>query len=213
MKKCYNCGKLADSKDHLPPKGFFPKPSPSNLITAPCCGSCNNSFSPIDEKFRAFVASDENRNSAGLRILSEKVFSRNSIKGRPFLEIAMSMRPVVVWKSPRHTVVPKLSMPKQEVEAFLFRLTRGLVFKFYRTIHNLDAHLYFEYLSDPNEPNPALVMAKQMAPAMDFTDIGDGVFAFWRAAQGRSSIWIYCFYQGATFFVLHSMDDHPLFHV
>jgi len=29
---CYLCGNPADTKDHLPPKGFFPKPAPVDLI-------------------------------------------------------------------------------------------------------------------------------------------------------------------------------------
>lgn len=209
---CYNCGEPADSKDHLPPKAFFPTPAPSNLITMPCCTDCNNGFSLLDEKFRIFAASDEQRNSAGLRILEQKVFSPNSTKGRPFLEIAQTLRDVVVKQGSRRILKPKLSMPKSEAQQFLFRLTRGLIAKFYPDLHGPDGNFYMEYLSDPNEQNPAIQIAKKAVPFMERQDLGNGVFEFWRVAQNRHSVWIYSFYHGATFMVLHSLDDHPIFH-
>lgn len=177
----------------------------------PCCSQCNNGFSLLDEKFRIFAASDEQRNSAGLRILMEKVFSPNSTKGRPFLEIAMSLRNVVVTNGNSRIVKPKLSMPKPEVQQFVFRLARGLIAKFYPELHDLNGKYYMEYLTNPNELNPFVNIAKKYERDLKFQELGDGVFAFWRANQGRHSIWIFSFYRGATFMVLHSLDDHPLF--
>ena len=60
-RECVYCGsrkRLTD--DHIPPKGLFPKPRPSNLITVPCCRKCNESASKDDEYFRAML-SWENR--------------------------------------------------------------------------------------------------------------------------------------------------------
>lgn len=54
---CAICGKReATTVDHVPPKGLFPKPWPSDLITVPACGSCNNGASVDDEKFRVYMA-------------------------------------------------------------------------------------------------------------------------------------------------------------
>ena len=54
--KCYICGKGgADSKDHIPPKGIFPKDLRGklrgNLITVPAHSECNNSFKLDDANF------------------------------------------------------------------------------------------------------------------------------------------------------------------
>jgi len=209
---CYNCGKAADSRDHLPPKAFFPKPAPLELITVPCCTECNHGFSHLDEKFRIFVASDEQRSSAGLRILEEKVFSVNSVGGRPFREVAATYKEVVVKDGAKLLLKPKISFPMAEAKQFLFRLTKGLVSKFYPDIHAADAKFYMEYLSNPNEQNPAVRLAMKAVPSMERQQLGAGVFEFWRVAQKRRSVWIYSFYEGATFMVLHSLDDHPLFH-
>lgn len=49
---CTYCANPADTKDHIPPKGLFPKPRPSSLITVPSCSSCNKSYSKDDEYLR-----------------------------------------------------------------------------------------------------------------------------------------------------------------
>jgi len=45
-KRCYLCGKAKpDSKDHIPPRGVFPKVPKGNLITVPAHRTCNNEYS------------------------------------------------------------------------------------------------------------------------------------------------------------------------
>jgi hypothetical protein len=56
-KKCVYCGaQNPETKDHVPPKGIFPKPRPSNLITVPCCNKCHDGTSKDDEYFRDMIA-------------------------------------------------------------------------------------------------------------------------------------------------------------
>lgn len=50
--RCAYCGEPATTRDHVPPRGLFPKPAPSDLITVPSCQSCNNPASLDDELFR-----------------------------------------------------------------------------------------------------------------------------------------------------------------
>ena len=64
MKHCYLCGvaltKENRTKDHIPPKQFFPDPKPDNLWTVPCCREHNvGEFSPDDEKIRTFLCASE----------------------------------------------------------------------------------------------------------------------------------------------------------
>lgn len=54
--KCIYCGKLADTRDHAPPRCLLLPPLPSNLITLPACQSCNNGFSFDENVVRAFFA-------------------------------------------------------------------------------------------------------------------------------------------------------------
>lgn len=55
---CAYCGREgAVTRDHIPPRSFFPKPRPSDLITVPCCVDCHEGWSEDDEYFRAAVLS------------------------------------------------------------------------------------------------------------------------------------------------------------
>ena len=49
---CAYCGATSPmTRDHIPPKGIFPAPRPSDLITVPSCASCNQAASESDECF------------------------------------------------------------------------------------------------------------------------------------------------------------------
>ncbi len=54
-KRCVYCKKVADTKDHAPPRFLLRRPLPSNLITLPACQKCNNGFSFDERVVRAFL--------------------------------------------------------------------------------------------------------------------------------------------------------------
>jgi hypothetical protein len=57
-KMCALCGEnLATTKDHIPPRGLYPKPRPNgiNLHTVPACTGCNNDAQKEDEEFKVFI--------------------------------------------------------------------------------------------------------------------------------------------------------------
>jgi hypothetical protein len=63
MKECYICAEAgADSRDHVLPESFFPKPRPDNLITLPAHYSCHNRLS--EEYVRAILAGFADSNPA-----------------------------------------------------------------------------------------------------------------------------------------------------
>jgi hypothetical protein len=73
--KCVYC-KLQESTtdDHVPPKSFFPKPRPSNLITVPSCLDCNKGAGKDEEFFLAtFMFSYAGVSEAGKRLWTEKL--------------------------------------------------------------------------------------------------------------------------------------------
>lgn len=55
-RQCAYCEAPATTKDHVPPKGLFARPLPSNLVTVPSCETHNNSASQDDEYFRATLS-------------------------------------------------------------------------------------------------------------------------------------------------------------
>src|SRR5260370_40106493 len=53
---CAYCGKWGViPSDHVPTACLFSKPRPSDLVTVPCCSSCNREFMKDDEYFRIAV--------------------------------------------------------------------------------------------------------------------------------------------------------------
>src|SRR5216684_1138349 len=54
-KCCVYCKKMADTKDHAPPRCLLRRPLPPNLITLPACQECNHGFSFDEKVVRAFL--------------------------------------------------------------------------------------------------------------------------------------------------------------
>jgi hypothetical protein len=81
VKKCDLCGKTADSKEHVPPKGMFPEPRPSDLITVPSCEAHNKEYSMDDEYFIWFITTASAYSSSAMKVVDSKIvkaFKRKS---------------------------------------------------------------------------------------------------------------------------------------
>ena len=75
QEKCVYCNEnKCTTNDHVPPKSFFPKPRPSNLITVPSCLECNQGLGKDEEFFLAtFMFSQVGVSDAGKRLWLEKL--------------------------------------------------------------------------------------------------------------------------------------------
>ena len=79
--ECYCCQEIAETKDHIPPKCFFPKKEDlpqgyldktrGNLITVPSCKQHNNGRSKDDEYTAAFLAINSYEASSLAKRMSE----------------------------------------------------------------------------------------------------------------------------------------------
>ena len=78
---CYFCGNPASSREHVPPKGLFPKSKDSpdgkdyrnNLLTVPSCAIHNTGKSKDDEYLLYFLSMNLVSNPVGQRQLRTKV--------------------------------------------------------------------------------------------------------------------------------------------
>ena len=60
---CVYCGSFGPlHMDHVPPENLFEPLAGSNLITVPCCKSCNSSASKDDQYFLVFIGLREGAN-------------------------------------------------------------------------------------------------------------------------------------------------------
>src|SRR6266446_2126634 len=127
---CYLCGATDRlTRDHIPPKGLFPRPRPSNLHTLPCCEPCNNRASADDEYFRLAVSSLINRNLAGSKSWQRTVES--TLKKRRIAklidELRNSIKPVQI-STPRGSLsLVQIGARAEVTNRVLVRITKGFL--------------------------------------------------------------------------------------
>jgi len=80
---CVFCGDPATTRDHVPPKGVFPDPKPSDLITVPACDSCNSDTKLDDEYFRWLVATGSGGNEDAFKLIKNRIVPK--FRRRPAL--------------------------------------------------------------------------------------------------------------------------------
>jgi hypothetical protein len=205
---CYLCQSTEKlTSDHLPPKNLFPKPKPTNLITVPCCASCNGGFSKLDEQFRVFVSMPVNVSSVGNEIKRKKVFG-GSLKDSPRLKKQMARN---LFKGTLTTELGPITahliaMDRDVIDRFLTRLTKGLLATFYSDINYFDLQFGVTQLNQFGANHPTF---KAVTSILTADQRGDGVFRFWHGVTNEdrtTGVWIYQFYDAALFMVRHSKD-------
>lgn len=229
--RCYNCGKPLEpvpsgyqgpllpqhaTRDHVPPKGIFNDPKPSNLITVDSCNECNLDHSGFDERLRAFAAIDINRNEGGQKILQDKVFGSTMRKRRQrkfMRELALSLRPEVVTTPAGPQLLDRGRVDGREFHKGSEAMTKGLL-----------RHLYpdFDYYSDSfaTEAVNSARLATGVSHVLRLlisgvTEGSQGEiignfeeFRFWHRLelQSHRGFWFLLFYASMGFVVSHSRD-------
>lgn len=202
---CYLCRSTEGlTHDHIPPKNLFPKDRRTNLITVPCCKPCNESFSKLDEQFRAFVSSASNVSETGKAVMRSKVFG-GSLKKCPALKKQMAKD---VFKGTLKTAigpvaVPLIAMDRAVLNPFFTRLTKGLLATFYPDIDYFNLKFGVTQLNQFSAHHPTF---KAVTSVLKADQRGDGVFRFWHglaAEQRTTGVWIFQFYDAALFMVQH----------
>ncbi|MEN6473262.1 MAG: hypothetical protein ABFD81_04545 [Syntrophaceae bacterium] len=206
MKRCYLCGATENiTRDHIPPEGFFIPPLPDNLITVPCCYSCNDSYKKDDEAARTFFSAYRWQSAKGMWVWKNKVVN-STFKRSPKLKanIRKSLLHVPVQTDQGVEIMPAILFPEDRLNRWLIRITRGLLFKFYPDIDSSD--MYFEV----DQITPSQELADTMYATMTYDERGNGIFRFWRAVVSDEincpGMWSYVFYDGMCFSVAHSKD-------
>lgn len=100
-RRCVYCNSRPGvTRDHVPPKSFFPQPRPANLITVPACSECNGGFSKDEDLFlAAFMFS-----SAGISEVGQAIW-------RQTLRRAYSKNPGLRWRISRSIQEVEVSTP------------------------------------------------------------------------------------------------------
>ena len=214
-KPCYLCGgRPADNKDHLFPKGLFPRPIPTNLPRRlPACKQCNQGLSKDEELFRAFVASGMAYESKpGFRIWNERV--RPDLKGgrsglKPFLQSLTKIARVVSESGAflSHTLI--LEIDPEPINRVLRKIAKGLYFLDTGQVLTNDVQILVGYAADQPDRfvSPPLDEAIKGAKR---TDLGNGVVTYWRNTMKddptASLTWLK-FYKDKLFMICTYRED------
>jgi len=130
--KCIYCGvRNAETRDHVPPRSFFPKPRPSDLITIPSCSKCNQDAGKDEEFFLAtFMFGPAGGTDEGKRLWNQKI--RRALQKNLGLRrrIAKNLHPVEIF-SPHGLFIRKgmgIKLENKRHLRIIRMITRGLYY-------------------------------------------------------------------------------------
>lgn len=197
------------TRDHVPPKGLFAEPRPSNLITVPACDPCNKGFGEDDDYFlniaMAWTASET---KDGAIVAASRVRSMRRREGRrkwkPVLE---TLTPIEI-RSKRGIVVERSFTFRIETARLLGtvnRMIRGLYFHETKTALPIGATVQSVTLHDYTELHghePSKMALIECLKAIPSKTIGESTFTYWHfLIDGNSdrSFWCLEFYEQLAF--------------
>lgn len=203
--ECYLCGSEGEmTKDHIPPRGIFPRPLPSNLVTMPCCLKCNQSFHADDEYFRTVVSAFIDRTNSGKTLWDQRVVPNTIKRGRikkALSEMRASAEPVILPTSAGWVQGVAFEYHALPIERVLVRMTRGFLRKKFPEI---DQSL-LDFRMAPIVQFRFDEMAELLNQMPSFS-IGGEVFTCWVGAVRDKlgfGIWFYQFHRSAAYSVEH----------
>lgn len=191
---CVFCGiEKATTKDHIPPKGIFVKPRPSNLITVPACVKCNGGSSGLDEQFIADLGIHvSNGAEAGKRLFAEQVMKtlrHNNELSRKVLGRIKS----VDFTTPEGIIYGRKHIGEWDKEPhmkIIEKTIRGLYY------HHYDEILDANYSVDTYFFDSLTEELQEISKNWAFNSFGDVRYKYTRAEENKetSSVWLFQFY-------------------
>jgi len=204
---CIYCGSKKDlTRDHIPPKSFFPKPRPSKLITVPSCKICNSKYGKDDERLRNLLTSLELTEShPAIQTDISKKRNRSLIRKKGysnFRHMLESMKDVDIFsKGGIYLETRKaFNLDQQIVDIFLERVTRALLFIENQVVIN-NFNFRWKLTPSKNEIETFPNHIKHFFLNSDYKSIGDNIFQYKGIyfPKRASSLWIIKFYNGVEF--------------
>ena len=211
-KLCVYCRSPKDlTRDHIPPRSFFPQPRPKNLLTVPCCVECHRGFTQDDEYLRnLLIFSDGNEGHPAAAVLRAKGFrSLDDPNARGYAKsFFKNVNPGWVrYANGMIATGATMTLDDQRIEDVIERIVVGLFWK------ENDKHLPDDYAVDivgsydhkywdVAIQHSIRKLQSEVAPV----NIGAGVFQYWWSwakhatpEETHRSDWMLQFYEGTTF--------------
>ena len=211
-KLCVYCRSSKDlTRDHIPPRSFFPQPRPTNLITVPCCAECHRDFTINDEYLRnLLIFADGNEDHPAARKLREKGFrSLDDPNKRGYTKSFFNNVNPGWVRYGNGMIAPgaTITLDDERIEDVLCRMTVGLFWKEHDKYLPPDYTVEVFGSYDPRYNNwPVQQSVRRLLHDEDSVNIGNGVFQYrWSwdeqapPEEAHQSDWLLRFYEGTTF--------------
>ena len=213
-KLCVYCRSPKDlTRDHIPPRSFFPPPRPTDLITVPCCCNCHEEFTENDEYLRNYlIFSPQCRGHLAARKLQESGLrslqdSNAGELSNPLFNTGNQSFPGNLVSSLPLGHGATVAPDDERIEDVIERIIVGLFWK------ENDKHLPDEYAVDIVGSYDHKYWDLSIQPSIrrlqseeEPVNIGEGVFQYWWSwaeqaspEETHRSDWMLRFYEGTTF--------------
>ena len=212
--KCVYCHSPQDlTRDHIPPRSFFPQPRPTNLITVPCCRECHSKFTENDEYFRNYLIFSPqcSGHDAAKRLQESGMRSLQDPNAGEFSNPLFNARNHYFqrnWTSPLSPVYgAPVSLDDERIGDVVERIVVGLFWiennKYLPFDYEVEVvgsydHKYLDW--------PAQQSVHRLQSEEEPVNIGKGVFQYWWSwteqappREPHTSDWMLRFYEGVTF--------------
>ena len=211
-KLCVYCRSPEDlTRDHIPPRSFFPQPRPTNLITVPCCIKCHREFTQDDEYLRnLLIFVDGNEGHPAAEALRSKGFrSLDDPNKRGYTKSFFNSVSPGWVKYGNGMIAPgaTITLDDERIEDVLCRMTVGLFWKEHDKYLPLDYTVEVIGSYDVRYNNWSVQQSvRRLQSEEEPVNIGNGVFQYWWSwsenappEEAHSSDWLLQFYEGTTF--------------
>jgi len=202
--ECVYCGLERElTRDHVPPRCLFSKPRPNDLVTVPCCASCNGLFQKHDEYFRIAMTTGIDR---------EKFPKENADSVRAINNLA---RPASLRFAQRLLTKYKpnpsrLTFDAERIRIVLDRIVRGLFFH-HRSVRMPGTVSFAFRLVDDKLKTSAEGRERIERLAGNLITIGPGIFRYafepFAPPDLFGTVWLVLFYDHKTFFCVTSSEE------
>jgi hypothetical protein len=202
---CYLCGVSENlTRDHIPPKGFFPPPRPSNLITVPCCHTCNQNYSLDDEAARLWFSAHLGASKAGEWIVENRASKRSPALIQSLLATMEQTKLLTVEDG--EIDVTSFEIPVDRMEKFMIRVTKGLLTHYFPDYGYATAVFDVKHIRQTVDNLSKLEPLKNM---LQYDCRGDEVFQYRGGITDskQSGVWILLFYGTVLFAVSHTKNN------
>jgi hypothetical protein len=199
--ECVFCGQTATTRDHVPPKGVFLDPLPTDIVTVPACATCNHSTKLDDEYFRVLIGTQGYWTVDGARLWKDKVVG-SSFRRSPKFRRMLARN--IFELSPEHRRpdlpggVKAIGFERQRIDHVLRKIVLGLYW------HHVKKRLPTDISIEPFKDRLLDDHARAIFGSRSEYSIGGGAFRYRfgiAADDACVSIWHLMFYEKTVFVV------------